>query len=73
MDAHLLNRLVWGIGSDVETFLKHGDYWLVYENDGPLPASPLQTRPKPSMAPELQIEAYLSPNDNREEVFLRLG
>ena len=36
MDAHLLNRLVWGIGSDVEAFLKHGDYWLVYEKNGPL-------------------------------------
>ena len=36
MDAHFLHCLVWGIGSDVEAFFKHGDYWLVYEKDGPL-------------------------------------
>ena len=34
VDAHLLNRIVWGIGSDVEAFFKHGDSWLVYEKDG---------------------------------------
>ena len=26
MDAHFLHCLVWGIGSDVEAFFKHGDY-----------------------------------------------
>ena len=26
VDAHLLHCLVWGIGSDVEAFFKHGDY-----------------------------------------------
>ena len=24
------------MSSDVEAFFKHGDYWLVYEKDGPL-------------------------------------
>ena len=34
VDAHLLNRFVWGIGSDVEAFFKHCDSWLVYEKNG---------------------------------------